>query len=148
MSTNSRIFLKLKEEDKGKIKKAEKTLIDINECNHETPSVKLDGDYISIYCHWDGYVEGVGKALLKYHNTYDHILNMLLFGDLSYVEKSIKAYYAWRGNRIERWDIVQPKLTNNTELYESYNYLFDYETNKWYVSKGKENNFKELVKEC
>lgn len=139
MSTNSRIYLKLRESDKGSVVKASTVYINVSENNFETPSVKLDGDYISVYCHWDGYINGVGKALFKYHNTYNHVLNMLLFGYLSYVDKGISAYYAWRGEKIESWEAVKPNITNDTNLSESYDYLFDCDTNKWYVRCEKTN---------
>lgn len=140
MSTNSRIYLKLKNEDKNKTMKGDEKLINISNNNFETPSVELNGDYISVYCHWDGYFNGVGKALFKYHNTYNHILNMLLFGYLSYVDEGIMSYHAWRGEDEEPWKCVKPNVTNDTKLSESYNYLFDCDTNKWYVKCEETNN--------
>lgn len=144
MSTHCRIYLKLKREDKGKIFKANKSLFEIKYCNYETPSVKLDGNYISVYCHFDGYIKGVGESLIKYYNNYDIILNMLLFGDFSYISENIQPYYAWKEE--ENWDFVQPKLSNEMNFSEEYNYLFNYETNKWYVSKNDTNNFEDLSK--
>lgn len=143
MSTNSRIYLKLKEEDKNKIAKANKDNIKLNIFVFETPTITLDNDYISVYCHWDGYIKGgVGESLFKYHTEYDKILNMLLFGYLSFITyDEIRPYYAWRGEKEEPWEYVKPNLTNDTKLSESYDYLFDYQTNKWYV-RCKETNKK------
>ncbi|WP_299548704.1 hypothetical protein [uncultured Helicobacter sp.] len=39
-----------------------------------------------IYCHWDGYVEGVGKTLKEHYNT-DELANALInLGDISSLE--------------------------------------------------------------
>ena len=42
-----------------------------------------DGSITSIYCHYDGYVAGVGKALLEHWNTPERVNALLALGDLS-----------------------------------------------------------------
>lgn len=42
-----------------------------------------DGTVSYIYCHWDGYVEHVGKILIKHYKTEDRIRELLALGDLS-----------------------------------------------------------------
>lgn len=42
-----------------------------------------DGTIKSIYCHWDGYPEGVGKVLEKYYNDPKKIEELLDLGDIS-----------------------------------------------------------------
>lgn len=145
MSSHSRIYLRLKEEDKGKTKQAIPSHFNGANWKYNTPCVVIpnDANYISIYCHWDGYPSGVGYELFTYWNNYNDILNMLLVGDLSYVkERSIQSYYAWRGENEEPWDRVQPNFTERRNLKEQYNYCFDYETNKWYI--GAEDNWQSL----
>lgn len=141
MSTNSRIYLRLKEEDKGKNKQSIPSLLNGVEWKYNTPCVVIpnDANYISIYCHWDGHPNGVGYYLFTYWKDYKDILNMLLVGDISYVqETSIKSYYAWRGEKIEPWNRVQPKFTEKRNLREHYNYCFDYETDMWYIGADEE----------
>lgn len=42
-----------------------------------------DGTVRSIYCHFDGYPEGVGEKLKKFYNTKEEINKLLDLGDLS-----------------------------------------------------------------
>ena len=42
---------------------------------------------MSVYCHFDGYPEGVGRTLLDYYTDEDRVKRLVSLGDLSYVEK-------------------------------------------------------------
>lgn len=42
-----------------------------------------DGKIKSIYCHWDGYPDGVGKELQKHYNDPKKIEKLLELGDIS-----------------------------------------------------------------
>jgi hypothetical protein len=42
-----------------------------------------DGSVISIYCHWDGYLSGVGETLLNHYNTYERANELVALGALS-----------------------------------------------------------------
>lgn len=48
-----------------------------------------DGKIKSIYCHHDGYPEGVGKMLIENYNDYQKIAELLELGDIS----TLGAYY-------------------------------------------------------
>jgi hypothetical protein len=45
--------------------------------------VEHDGSVHAIYCHWDGYLEGVGDTLLKHYNDTYKVLDLLELGDIS-----------------------------------------------------------------
>lgn len=45
-----------------------------------------DGHIESIYCHWDGYIEHVGKILLNNYKTIDKIKELLDCGNISSIE--------------------------------------------------------------
>ena len=45
----------------------------------ETP----DHKYVGIYCHHDGYPEGVGAVLINYYNDCEKVEKLLALGDLS-----------------------------------------------------------------
>lgn len=45
--------------------------------------VEYDGSITAIYCHWDGYLEGVGDTLLKHYNDTYKLLDLLELGDIS-----------------------------------------------------------------
>ena len=42
-----------------------------------------DHKYIGIYCHHDGYPEGVGEVLINYYNDSEKVERLLALGDLS-----------------------------------------------------------------
>ena len=42
-----------------------------------------NGKWKRIYCHWDGYIEGVGAMLLEYYNTQERAEEVVVFGDMS-----------------------------------------------------------------
>ncbi len=49
-----------------------------------------DGQTIrSVYCHWDGYPEGVGATLKEYYTDSTTIENLLDLGDLSVLSENI-----------------------------------------------------------
>jgi hypothetical protein len=41
------------------------------------------GDYSGIYCHWDGYPEGVGKTLVEHYANKAKIRKLINLGDIS-----------------------------------------------------------------
>jgi hypothetical protein len=45
--------------------------------------LEYDGSVIGIYCHWDGYLEGVGKTLVEHYNDTYKVLDLLELGDIS-----------------------------------------------------------------
>jgi hypothetical protein len=42
-----------------------------------------DGKIKQVYCHWDGYVEGVGLTLVENYNTIDKVEELINLGDIS-----------------------------------------------------------------
>lgn len=44
---------------------------------------RKNGTETGIYCHWDGYIEGVGVTLQLAYNTADKVEKLLALGDLS-----------------------------------------------------------------
>jgi hypothetical protein len=42
-----------------------------------------DGTYAGIYCHFDGYVEGVGKMLLDHYQDAEKVSQLVALGDIS-----------------------------------------------------------------
>jgi hypothetical protein len=156
MSTPSRIILKVRKEDIGrKIKfdpiklplplkewietdKNGKVLFD-QRGKDLCRVVTLKGDYIGIYCHWDGYPDSVGETLKKHFNNYETALNLLVGGFCSGIACGHVAHYANRYS--EKWSDIKPIQGSLNKVYETmfgyYTYLF--EDGMWKVSKIKEN---------
>ena len=45
--------------------------------------LEADGTVTAIYCHWDGYAEGVGHTLMKHYRDVAKIDALMILGDLS-----------------------------------------------------------------
>lgn len=134
MATRSTISLKVKKEDIGKTfhfdeNKLLYNLTCENEFIDEVGDVKIEKDYLTIYHHWDGYPEGVGKTLVNKFKDYNSILNLLCGGDASSINgDTIVQYCAWRG---EEWDNVKPAQSDTEpSVTEEYAYLF--KDGKWF----------------
>lgn len=48
-----------------------------------------DGTVRQVYCHWDGYLEGVGKTLLEHYKSADKVDALLSEGSISILGKEI-----------------------------------------------------------
>lgn len=155
MSTPSRIILKVRKEDVGRKIKFDPTKLPIplkewietdengkvwldrrgkNLCR----AVTIKGDYIGIYCHWDGNLDGVGETLKEQFNDYETALNLLVGGFCSDIASGHVAHYANRD--IDKWRNIKPIQGSFNKVYENmygqYNYLF--EDGVWKVGKMKE----------
>ena len=142
MSTRSNIYLKLKEESKGKTIKFELSKLPIahgeQHAELEFPikdvTIPQDAEYIGIYHHWDGYITGVGETLLESYTDYDTILNMLIMGDISTINGGVTSYQGWRNENCPARIITDTNgaLDSKNALQEEYAYLFD--GKKWWVA--------------
>lgn len=52
-------------------------------------AIQRDAGFESIYCHSDGYVEGVGKTLAEHYSNVDQVELLIALGDISYVEARV-----------------------------------------------------------
>ena len=136
MSTRSTIWVKINKEDFGKslmcdINKLPNPLI---ENNYPCGNVKIhpnpidDTLYLGIYCHFDGYPEGVGAELINKFNTYESALNLILLGGCSHIITDIKSYHNWRNEDIEIYSVQGRTPTAGGDMI-SHKYVF--ENGKW-----------------
>lgn len=122
--------------------------------------IKKDEDkYDGIYCHFDGYLKGVGKTLIENYTDINKVIALIELGAISYLEKSIEcpanhsfdspvdgytvAYFRDR----KEPDIVIYKDKSLYEIKkdyrEEYNYIFD--NNKWYYFEVNPRYMKEVI---
>jgi hypothetical protein len=109
-----------------------------------------DGKVKAIYCHWDGYLDGVGKILCNYYKDEETIKKLLDLGDLSGLGKipevdetywdaskfhhnyDLCSTYASRGD-----EDTEAITFNNEEEYLDYydlsvDYIYLFKDGKWY----------------
>ena len=116
-------------------------------------AIEHDGKFESIYCHHDGYLEYVGKKLLKHYNTPERVRELMALGDISslgnepscdglkfgdYTEGRFCRPYSLRGEDCpSRFDDTIRELYEYTEdCWGEFLYVFmkDYEgIYRWYV---------------
>ena len=118
MSASSNIAIKLKEEDRNRDFIAPDNSV-------FNPGGKA---YLQIYCHFDGYPDGVGQDLLEANFTYKEALNFIMLGDHS----TVKEAYIYRG---ESWQQDKPDCMDEPQCHE--NYLYCFMDDDWYVETSK-----------
>ena len=148
MSTPSRIIIKLRKEYIGRkikfdpnklplplgnwIYKDEYGRVLRNESGKDkTREITLKGEYIGIYCHWDGHPESVGAVLKESFNDYETALNLIAGGWCSGISCGMVNHYA---NRVgHKWSEIKPIQGSLKHLrdyiYGQYEYIFD--NDKW-----------------
>ena len=96
-----------------------------------------------VYCHWDGYLEGVGAELLEQYDSLGMVEELIRGGDMS----SLGSHYAQMPDRAEppyneTWENNKPKTYQNEytlmsdlrgDVFIEYIYLF--RDGKWFVSE-------------
>lgn len=107
MSTRSNIAIKLREED----------------CKNGVQRFgeEFHGPYLQVYCHFDGYPNGVGRDLIEKKLTYDEALEFILKGDRSSTDDGT-SYYEWRD---EAYENVKPKVMTVPNQEQEYLYLLE-----------------------
>lgn len=133
MSTRSNVIIKVKSEDIGKTIKfnAKKLPVKLESWGDEKVRTKckpviIEKQYIGIYCHWDGYPSGVGKALVENFTDYDSVLNLVAGGDCSSINQDSVIHYANRDG--EDWDFIKPVQSDEIKVcggLTEYAYIFD-----------------------
>ena len=122
MATRSRIGMEIKEDGRSRV--------------------------VAVYCHFDGYPEGVGRTLVEHYRDREKVKKLVELGALSYLEKELEpkgphsfnqpedevtvAYHRDRGERF-----LQDQYSNLESFFGDdgvdYRYLFT-EDGEWLVA--------------
>lgn len=108
---------------------------------------KEDGTVEAIYCHWDGYPNGVGVTLLENY-SYEDACKLIELGDISALGSTIEETIAYSRDRGESYEDVKARtFSSKDEFFKSdfdeWGYLIIPITSQWFV-KGQyhtEDNF-------
>jgi hypothetical protein len=95
----------------------------------------LDGDTVHyVYCHFDGYPEGVGQILQNHYTDIDKIKQLISRGDLSSLDITPESSIAYV-DRGDDWNIRETPPYAYKSVMVSYIYLF--KDSEWYVGEKK-----------
>jgi len=117
----------------------------IGELNMATRSTigirNSDNSIDMVYCHWDGYFEGVGLTLKENYNSEDKVRELLSLGSISSLGKDINDTVFYGRDRgesdIELETVISP--IEYMDKCQEYNYLWN--QNQWLCSRYEENKF-------
>lgn len=113
---------------------------------NSTISIKrADGTKTSIYCHYDGYIEGVGVTLQLAYNTAEKVEELLELGDLSTLgyytepdaEKGKHDFESRQENVCVAYHRDRGESFHQSSGTNEYNYTFDESEAVWYVEEEK-----------
>ena len=83
-----------------------------------------DESILSVYHHWDGYPEWLGRILRTHYNTKDKVADLIDGGDMStcWGENRMPEYYSARGENCP--PRLDPDLNEYLCSSEEYSYIF------------------------
>ena len=99
-----------------------------------------NGRIISVYCHWDGYLENNGRILRNHYSELDDALELVANGSISSLGNDVDDTVYYSRNRGEAWASVKPNVYENWTQFaaeldtEEYNYVFM--NNEWHLLSG------------
>ena len=100
--------------------------------------IKPTGEVVSIYCHYDGYYSGVGKALVSHYDDLEKIIKLTNLGNitsLSNYESTVLIEKSMSKTKEYSQSLTYPNVVeylNDTDCGEEYLYLWDGE---WFCQK-------------
>lgn len=94
-----------------------------------------DGICKTIYCHFDGYPDGVGRVLLNSWSSLSKVENLLAHGDMSSIGDDLSSCTFYHRDRGE--DLAEPRKAavraDISHYREEFTYLWVVATNRWEV---------------
>ena len=101
-------------------------------CDEKSEDVSIKKKYLGIYCHFDGYPDGVGKELVNNYLNFSKAFNLILGGDCSVILDNRVRRYATREG--EKWKYIQPRqLDKIQKVSDDSEYLYIFKDSKWYL---------------
>ena len=93
-------------------------------------ATETNNEYISAYCHWDGYPEGVGKHLKEGISSPEEALSLIKGGDMRSYDGHAEYFNDAHSKPLQHTsydDLVRSARNSGAE----YLYIFNTDTNKW-----------------
>lgn len=92
------------------------------------------GDYAGVYCHFDGYPEGVGVTLRESYNTVEGIGELIEQGSISFLKGSIaesRFYHTWRNDPLKVYRKLDWEEVEQTAKQLGCEYVYAFEDGEW-----------------
>ena len=107
-----------------------------------------NGSVTSIYCHFDGYISGVGKLLKEYYTTQAKVEALIELGDISSLDMTPSSTIAYHRDRNEdlhktSYLCVEDLFNLGFQSGEEYVYCFT-KNNIWLVNEVGSNQVNDL----
>lgn len=104
-----------------------------------------DGTCSSIYCHHDGYLEGVGACLKEHYTTLESVKELQALGDLSSLDDTLEECFAYHrdgGEKLRKPRVWKDRneLAEKAWDYADAEYVYLFVEGEWLVSKWREPN--------
>jgi len=84
----------------------------------------INGRVHSIYCHWDGYPEGVGSVLLQYYDS-EKVDGLLKLGGISSLQETVEESAVKAYHEDVNVDIREDYFSNDGDYGIEYSYLLE-----------------------
>lgn len=106
-------------------------------CPDKAQEILITKPYLGIYCHWDGYIAGVGQELVNNYGDFSSAFNLILGGDCSSISIDGIKRYATRAS--EEWKYIQPRqLDEPWYCTDDADYLYVFRKGSWYYINSDE----------
>jgi hypothetical protein len=99
---------------------------------------ETDGTVKTIYSHWDGYPQYVGRVLLTHYTTEQDVRGLLDLGDISELHETLDKVVAYHRDRGEEKAELVVYAPGTFERQEAYAYVYDVDESRWYWCEDKE----------
>lgn len=125
------IAIRIKEEDKNKVMKS---------TSSKSENVKLNGDWLVVDCGFNdcallsGVIEDIGSALILNFNDYNKALDLILGGNIRYLDKYEVRYDICEDMLNMTWDEIKPQVLNEFKDFEKLDnsgLVFFFEDDEW-----------------
>jgi hypothetical protein len=93
---------------------------------------ETDGTVKTIYSHWDGYPQHVGRILLAHYRDEDSVRALIDLGDISELHETLDTVVAYHRDRGEEKATLIVHEPGKFQRGEAYAYVFCVAKNYWY----------------
>lgn len=101
----------------------------------------LDGTVTGVYCHHDGYPEGVGATLKKHYTTVQQVIDLVGLGDLSSLGEDLDVTQAFHRDRGEDLSTSTYDTLRDIAFDDGgYEYLYVFTPEGWTMASRRESN--------